>query len=71
MLFRSPGDFFGQRQHGLPSLKVADLSCDMSLLKEAQTAAEKLLESDPELCSHPATAERIRHMFELSADAMN
>ena len=68
---RGPGDFFGQRQHGLPALKVADLSCDMSLLKEAQTAAEKLLESDPELRAHPTTAERIRHMFELSADAMN
>ena len=28
---RGPGDFFGSRQHGLPSLRVADLSCDLSL----------------------------------------
>ena len=26
---RGPGDFFGQRQHGLPTLKIADLACDM------------------------------------------
>ena len=26
---RGPGDFFGSRQHGLPTLKAADLSCDM------------------------------------------
>lgn len=68
---RGPGDFFGQRQHGLPALKVADLSCDMSLLKEAQAAAEMLLQDDPELKKHPATALRIVQMFELNADALN
>mgnify|MGYP007025258577 CR=1 FL=1 len=25
---RGPGDFFGQRQHGLPGLRVADIGCD-------------------------------------------
>ena len=68
---RGPGDFFGQRQHGLPALKVADLSCDMNLLKEAQAAAEKLLERDPQLHSHSVTALRVQQMFSLSADAMN
>ena len=37
---RGPGDFFGARQHGLPELKLADLSCDVRLLDEAQTAAK-------------------------------
>ena len=46
---RGPGDFFGRRQHGLPALKIADLTCDISLLKEAQGAALELLEKDPEL----------------------
>ena len=46
---RGPGDFFGQRQHGLPAMKIADLSCDMRLLDEAQTAARQLMERDPEL----------------------
>ena len=68
---RGPGDFFGRRQHGLPVLKVADLTCDMALLKEAQTAAVKLLERDPELEGCPETAKRVETMFEVNADAMN
>ncbi|MDE7218601.1 MAG: ATP-dependent DNA helicase RecG [Oscillospiraceae bacterium] len=68
---RGPGDFFGRRQHGLPALKVADLTCDMALLKEAQSAAVKLLERDPELESCPETAGRVKAMFEVNADAMN
>ena len=68
---RGPGDFFGSRQHGLPALKVADLSCDMALLREAQEAAEELLRRDPELEAHPLTAQRIQAMFAASADAMN
>ena len=68
---RGPGDFFGRRQHGLPALKVADLTCDMALLKEAQAAAVKLLERDPELEGCPETARRVESMFEINADAMN
>jgi len=68
---RGPGDFFGQRQHGLPALKVADLTCDMSLLKEAQTAAENLMGRDPELKAHPITALRIAQLFEINADTLN
>ena len=68
---RGPGDFFGRRQHGLPALKVADLTCDMALLKEAQTAAANLLERDPELEGCPETARRVESMFEINADAMN
>ena len=68
---RGPGDFFGRRQHGLPALKVADLSCDMALLKEAQGAAEDLLKRDPELRDHPRTALRVAQLLEVNADAMN
>ena len=68
---RGPGDFFGQRQHGLPALKVADLTCDMALLHEAQQAAEELLRKDPELNAYPETARRVRRMFELSGDTLN
>lgn len=68
---RGPGDFFGQRQHGLPGLKVADLGCDTRLLQEAQSAAESLLAEDPELRTCPATAERIRTLFEQAADTLN
>jgi ATP-dependent DNA helicase RecG len=68
---RGPGDFFGQRQHGLPGLRVADIGCDTQLLKEAQEAAEALLTSDPELKNYPATAERVTELFTQNADALN
>ena len=68
---RGPGDFFGQRQHGLPGLKLADIGCDAQLLKEAQQAAEDLLARDPELNSCPAAAERLRELFTQAADTLN
>ena len=68
---RGPGDFFGSRQHGLPSLRVADLTCDLSLLHETQSAAEQLLAADPELKNHPLLKSRVELLFELNADAMN
>ena len=58
-------------QHGLPALKIADLTCDIKLLKEAQGAALELLEKDPELISCPAAAERVEDMFGGGAGAMN
>lgn len=68
---RGPGDFFGSRQHGLPSLRVADLSCDLSLLHETQSAVEQLLAADPALKNHPLLKARVELLFELNADAMN
>lgn len=46
---RGPGEFFGSRQSGIPGLKLADLTGDMALLREAREAAGKVLGSDPEL----------------------
>ncbi len=46
---RGPGEFFGIRQHGLPELKIANLSCDMYLLSLAKDAADNLLARDPNL----------------------
>ena len=68
---RGPGDFFGERQHGLPGLRVADIGCDAQLLKEAQAAAEDLLAEDPELTQYPATAERVAELFTQKADTLN
>lgn len=48
---RGPGDFLGQRQHGLPDLKIADLYADNDILKLASMAAANLLEHDPKLKS--------------------
>lgn len=43
---RGPGDFFGRKQHGLPQLRIADMTQDMEVLKEAQNLAHRILEED-------------------------
>ncbi|UCE02280.1 MAG: ATP-dependent DNA helicase RecG [Candidatus Latescibacterota bacterium] len=46
---RGPGDFVGTRQHGLPTLRFADLSHDRALLERARDLAFALVRADPEL----------------------
>lgn len=46
---RGPGDFFGSRQHGLPQLKIADMSQDMDILKSAQETAKEIIKVDKNL----------------------
>ena len=41
---RGPGDFFGEAQHGLPKLKIADIAADTKLLEQAQAIAKELYE---------------------------
>ena len=70
---RGPGDFFGQRQHGLPALRVADLETDTRVLKEAQDAAAEVLTADPGLTEpeHRPLLEKVRRLFEEDPDRFN
>ena len=70
---RGPGDFFGNRQHGLPQMKLADLSGDMRLLRQAQQAAQELLKEDPTLSrpEHAPVRERVRKLFADTPDIFN
>lgn len=43
---RGPGDFLGNRQHGLPPFKIADLTRDMKILEQVSKVADQLFE-DP------------------------
>ena len=70
---RGPGDFFGNRQHGLPQMKLADLSGDMRLLSQAQQAARELLAGDPGLAEaeNRPVLERVRRLFADTPDIFN
>lgn len=46
---RGPGDFFGSKQHGLPELKIADMSSDVDILQETRLLSAEILEDDPKL----------------------
>jgi len=46
---RGPGDFFGSRQHGIPTLKVADIAADTEIMHHASEAAGIVLGDDPNL----------------------
>ncbi len=46
---RGPGELLGTKQHGLPPLRIADLSRDMPLLEEARRDARELVSADPDL----------------------
>ncbi len=62
---RGPGDFLGRRQHGLPELKIADLTTDLDLMQRAGARAKALLRADPTLQKpeHAALAREIERMF--------
>ena len=63
LLLRGPGDFFGDKQHGLPELKIAMLT-DTFTLKEANTFALKVLDSDPELKNNPNLKLSVSKLFD-------
>lgn len=44
---RGPGEFFGERQHGLSALNIANPLTQLRLLKNAREEAHSLLKDDP------------------------
>ena len=69
---RGPGDFFGNRQHGLPQLAIADFS-DTETLAQSQEAAERVLELSPDLSDDSLRGLRaeIRRLFADTDNTLN
>jgi len=55
---RGPGDFFGQRQWGIPDIAMNSLS-NIFLVEKTRQAAKEILEEDPPLKKYPFLKERI------------
>ena len=70
---RGPGDFFGSRQSGLPTFRVANLSMDLQTLKDAQAASAKWIDEEGTSDTPEAIAlrERIGTLFQRSEGTMN
>ncbi|MBQ1186454.1 MAG: ATP-dependent DNA helicase RecG [Clostridia bacterium] len=51
LALRGPGDFLGNRQHGLPELHIANLESDLAILRSAGMQARELIDTDPLLKS--------------------
>ena len=70
---RGPGDFFGSRQSGLPVFRVANLSCDLQTLKDAQEASARWIDAEgtAETAEAKALRDRIGELFLRSEGTMN
>ena len=63
---RGPGDFFGDRQHGLPKLKIADVSQDLDVLRVVRETAQEIVKDDPllEKGENKGLKELVNRLFE-------
>ncbi|MBQ8797563.1 MAG: ATP-dependent DNA helicase RecG, partial [Oscillospiraceae bacterium] len=70
---RGPGDFFGSRQSGMPVFRVANLSCDLATLKQAQLASKEWIENEGTAATREAEnlRRRIGALFLRAQGTMN
>ncbi len=61
---RGPGDFFGDRQHGLPTLKLAQLSKDLTILKYSEIESQLIIQESPDLSKFPLLKKEVSKLFD-------
>lgn len=75
LAIRGPGDYFGTKQSGVPSLIMGDIVKDEKLLVEARNVAVEMIYKDPELESGENAAIKkeltLRSEYLLGHESMN
>jgi ATP-dependent DNA helicase RecG len=66
---RGPGDFFGVRQSGMPTLRLASLS-NLEILEQARAEALSLFQEDPTLSKpeHKHLADEVARFWQVRGD---
>lgn len=67
---RGPGDFFGKRQHGLPELKIADMTENIDIMRKSRECAECILKDDYNL-DKPENRALCAAIYKMFSDATN